>query len=313
MYSLLDSPKPDDDYNMATGTESRQDPKTGSFAGHPVLTVKSSSSNGSSELAGKLLDLNDEGVSIEVGALLAPGLRVEISGEIESAAGPYRLRRKCLVCRCSAIENGKYIVGLTFEPAYGEAGGASQATAAASAGAADHYETLQLSRNANLDMIQRVFRILAQRYHPDNLETGNPELFREIVEAHRVLGDPERRAAYDAQLGAQSQNRFKIFETWQDTRGVDAEKRKRQGILSLLYGKRLTDPHSPAMSMRDFEEMLGVPREHLEFSLWFLKENKWITRADNNKFEITCAGVVMAEADEANTVRTQMAQLPAPR
>jgi hypothetical protein len=297
---------------MATGPELRRDPQYDSAAGQPILTVKSFSTNGSSELPAKLLDLNDEGVSIEFSALLAPGLRVEISGEIRSGAGPYRLRKKCLVCRCSAVENGKYIVGLSFEPALGENGGSTAAPGAATA-SSDHYEILQLSRNANLDMIQRVFRILAQRYHPDNQETGNPELFREIVEAHRVLGDPERRAAYDAQLGAQSQNRFKIFETWQDSRGVDAEKRKRQGILSLLYGKRLTDPHAPAMTMREFEDMLGCPREHLEFSLWFLKENKWITRADNNKFEITCAGVVMAEADEANTVRTQMAQLPAPR
>jgi hypothetical protein len=295
---------------MATGPEPRREASTGSFTGHPSLTVKSSSSNGSTDLTAKLLDLNDEGLSIELTTLLAPGLRVEVAGEIMSASGPYRLRRKCLVCRCSAVENGKYIVGLSFEPAYGE-NGTNQAAAGASS--ADHYETLQLSRNANLDMIQRVFRILAQRYHPDNQETGNPELFREIVEAHRVLSDPERRAAYDAQLNTHTQNRFKIFETWQDSRGVDAEKRKRQGILSLLYGKRLTDSHSPAMTMREFEEMLGCPREHLEFSLWFLKENKWITRADNNKFEITCAGVVMAEADEANTVKTQMAQLPAPR
>jgi hypothetical protein len=93
---------------------------------------------------------------------------------------------------------------------------------------------------------------------------------------------------------------------------VDAEKRKRQGILSLLYGKRMSDPHQPAMSVRDFEEMLGCPREHLEFSLWFLKESKWITRSDNNRFEITCQGVLAVEADQSGALPSSFPQLPAP-
>ena len=36
----------------------------------------------------------------------------------------------------------------------------------------DHYETMQLSPNADADTIQRVYRILAQRYHPDSAGTG---------------------------------------------------------------------------------------------------------------------------------------------
>jgi hypothetical protein len=112
---------------------------------------------------------------------------------------------------------------------------------------------------------------------------------------------------------AQTQNRVKLFDTWQTSRGVEAEKRKRSGVLSLLYGKRLTDPSQPAMTIREFEDMLGCPREHLEFTLWFLRENKWIMRGDNNKFEITCQGVLMAEAEqEGNPLKTPVPQLPAP-
>jgi curved DNA-binding protein CbpA len=177
--------------------------------------------------------------------------------------------------------------------------------------AADYYEVLQLSRNAHPETIQRVFRILAGRYHPDNIETGNPELFREVVEAARVLTDPQLRAGYDARLGIQSQNRFKIFETWKSTRGVEAEKRKRNGILALLYGRRLTDSQQPSLGVSDFEDMLGCPREHLEFSLWFLRESKWIKRSDNNRFEITCQGVIVAEADETYPLGRPLAQLSA--
>ena len=177
----------------------------------------------------------------------------------------------------------------------------------------DYYEVLQLSRNAHPETIQRVYRILAARYHPDNIETGNPELFREIVEAARVLTDPELRAAHDARLGSQNQNRFKIFETWQTSRGIEAEKRKRKGLLALLYGKRLTDPHHPTLSLREFEQMLDCPQEHLEFALWFLKESKWIKGTDNARFEITSQGVLMAEADDASSSRPAVPQLPAPR
>jgi len=303
-FPLLNLTESDDYFHMASASEPRRQSQNS-----PSLTVKCPSTSGTSELPAKLLEINEQGITVELGSLVAPGLRVEVTGDVEGATGPYRLRRKCLVCRCSAVENGKYVVGMSFEPSP-DPSGANPATPAST----DHYETLQLSRNANLDMIQRVFRILAQRYHPDNLETGNPELFREIVEAHRVLGDPEQRASYDAKLGAQTQNRFKIFDTWQNSRGVEAEKRKRQGILSLLYGKRLTEPHQPALTVRDFEDMLGCPREHLEFSLWFLKENKWIQRGDNNKFEITCLGVLKAEeGDQSNPLQTPLAQLPAPQ
>src|SRR5579862_3670409 len=61
----------------------------------------------------------------------------------------------------------------------------------------DYYDVLQISPNAEPEIIRRVYRILAQRYHPDNPETGNCDVFRRIAEAYRVLSDPERRAAYD--------------------------------------------------------------------------------------------------------------------
>jgi DnaJ domain len=62
----------------------------------------------------------------------------------------------------------------------------------------DLYEAMQLSPNADADTIARVYRMLAFRYHPDNAETGNSEMFIRLSEAHRVLSDPEKRASYDA-------------------------------------------------------------------------------------------------------------------
>ena len=54
----------------------------------------------------------------------------------------------------------------------------------------DHYEILEISPNANSETIERIFRYLASRYHPDNQDTGDLSRFSEIVEAHNTLKDP---------------------------------------------------------------------------------------------------------------------------
>ena len=61
----------------------------------------------------------------------------------------------------------------------------------------DYYEILQVSRNADPETIERIFRLLAKRYHPDNIRTGNSERFSALTEAYQVLTHPEKRAEYD--------------------------------------------------------------------------------------------------------------------
>ena len=61
----------------------------------------------------------------------------------------------------------------------------------------DYYELLQVSPNAEPETIHRVYRLFAQRVHPDNLETGNEAKFRALQDAYSVLSDPEKRAEYD--------------------------------------------------------------------------------------------------------------------
>ena len=56
---------------------------------------------------------------------------------------------------------------------------------------------LQLSPNAGQETIERVYRLLTQRYHPDNRDSGDAAMFRQLLEAYRSRGDPEKRAAYD--------------------------------------------------------------------------------------------------------------------
>ena len=93
---------------------------------------------------------------------------------------------------------------------------------------------------------------------------------------------------------------------------MQAEIRKRQGILRLLYAKRLTDTQKPSMRGRDFVEMLACPLEHLEFALWMLREQRLIYRSDSNHFEITVQGVEAFEADQKDYGKKALIALPAP-
>jgi curved DNA-binding protein len=158
-------------------------------------------------------------------------------------------------------------------------------------GSADHYEVLQISPHADHDTIQRVFRHLAKRYHPDNGESGNPARFRDLVTAFEVLSDPEQRARYDVVHAERSQRTWKVFDQTSAMDDVESDRRVRTSLLSILYTARRADSERPGLGELDLERLLGCPETHMRFHLWYLKENGLIKRMDNGMIAITAAGV----------------------
>jgi curved DNA-binding protein CbpA len=152
----------------------------------------------------------------------------------------------------------------------------------------DHYEVLQISPNADSETIRRVYRIQAQRFHPDNQESGNAESFRRISDAYDVLIDPQRRAAYDRD------HRDARRAPPAAPRVMD-EMRRREEILSALYSRRFSHPQQPSLNLRDLEALLNTPKGDLEFSLWYLKESGYLIRTDSAHHTITLKGVQFAE------------------
>jgi len=62
----------------------------------------------------------------------------------------------------------------------------------------DYYDVLGVPRNASPDEVKKAFRQLARQYHPDVNNSSDAEArFKEVNEAYEVLGDPQKRAAYD--------------------------------------------------------------------------------------------------------------------
>jgi DnaJ-class molecular chaperone len=64
---------------------------------------------------------------------------------------------------------------------------------------ADPYQTLEVKKDASQEAIQKAYRRLAKKFHPD-LNPGNKqaeERFKEISLAYDLLGDPDKRARFD--------------------------------------------------------------------------------------------------------------------
>jgi curved DNA-binding protein CbpA len=169
----------------------------------------------------------------------------------------------------------------------------------------DLYEALQVSPNADSDTIDRVFRHLAKRYHPDNLETGNRERFDQLTRAHRILGDPERRTEYDVHYEEGRKLQWKVAREAANGQVFDEDLVLRERLLSLLYVQRRRDVKDPAIGNIELERLLDCPQEHLDFHVWYLKEKKLVERTERG-IAITALGVEDAEQKRAHLTRDQL-------
>jgi molecular chaperone DnaJ len=66
----------------------------------------------------------------------------------------------------------------------------------------DHYKVLGVERKASQDEIKKAYRKLARQYHPDKNpgDAKAEERFKQISQAHDILGDPDKRKEYDRAL-----------------------------------------------------------------------------------------------------------------
>lgn len=155
----------------------------------------------------------------------------------------------------------------------------------------DHYEVLQISPNADSETIERVYRLLAKRYHPDNVTSGDADKFRELHDSFEVLSNPESRAGYDVRYDDEKSIQWKVFEQDEARDYRKEDERIYHAVLSLLCVARRRDPERGGVGSLQLESMLGIPQEHLRFPLWYLKQRGLIEIMDSGLIAITVDGV----------------------
>jgi curved DNA-binding protein CbpA len=152
----------------------------------------------------------------------------------------------------------------------------------------DYYEVLEASPSANSETIERIFRYLAHRYHPDTSKNNNHEHFNLLVEAYNALRNPAARAAYDVEYRKHQLQKADLLRGAEAT-GTDSIDRRR--MLSIFYAKRRRDMKQPGVGLMTLEQVLGCPAEVLEFHIWYFREKGWIKREESGLLAITAAGV----------------------
>ena len=109
----------------------------------------------------------------------------------------------------------------------------------------DYYEVLGVPRTATAKEIHQAFRKLARKHHPDvnPNDSSAAEKFKEINEAHEVLGDPDKRRKYD-ELGPDWEHYEEWVKAGRPPRGGGASQGQRQ------YRTRTVSPE-------DLEDLFG--------------------------------------------------------
>jgi len=172
----------------------------------------------------------------------------------------------------------------------------------------DLYEVLEVSSTASQETIERMFRYLAQRYHPDR-DTGDADRFDEVAQAYRTLKEPESRAEYDARHKTNLDYQWSLVEEAGDDDNFAKDNLIQERVLSVLYTRRKRDPREPGLGSVQLARLTGCPYEMLEFHLWYLKDKGWIMRMEDGSVAITADGVdrslLLHRSDEAQKLITE--------
>ena len=128
----------------------------------------------------------------------------------------------------------------------------------------NYYDILQINQNASPEIIDKAYKTLAKKYHPDLQEENNKkeaeEILKEINEAYEILSDPNKKALYDQNLKNEtiSQEQYdEIYEENQNLKNaINNMQNSRSNSANDINNNNNINPHNyNPNNNQDFEEM----------------------------------------------------------
>lgn len=127
------------------------------------------------------------------------------------------------------------------------------------------YEILEVSENASKEVIEKAYKVLAKKYHPDLQTPENKQIaeikMKQINEAYDVLSNEEKRRAYDEELGAkrEARNKEKEREFYQEENFSNSSSQTVQSPADEQAERRVRD-----MQRRRYEQELKKQQEQMK-------------------------------------------------
>ena len=153
----------------------------------------------------------------------------------------------------------------------------------------NYYEILQINQNASPEIIDKAYKTLAKKYHPDLQEESNKkeaeEILKEINEAYEILSDPNKKALYDQNLKNETISQEEYDEIYEENQNL-------KNAINNMQNSRYTNPRTNSTNdinnninpnnynqynNQDFEEMQKA--QELEYQKQQLAYQKQLEQA----------------------------------
>lgn len=159
----------------------------------------------------------------------------------------------------------------------------------------DYYDILQVQPDCDIRTLEVVYHHLAKAHHPDHSTNADVAMFQLVLEAYRVLKNPDARAEYDevyfAKMGLEPPKRAREAPKGVNSKTAVSDAEAHEKILLQLYKNRREDANNAGVVEWLLKEMLDCGDDLFEFHIWYLKSKGFIELTERGTLAITIAGV----------------------
>ena len=171
----------------------------------------------------------------------------------------------------------------------------------------DYYALLHVDPRCDTRILEVAYHHFAKLYHPDHAATADIDRFSKVVEAYKILKDPEKRAEYDRDHARWSRARSPSAEQpgpgGPEIPSALGDAEVHEKILLYLYRRRRENPDEAGAGPLTVQHALQLPATHFDFHVWYLKSKGFIELTEQGTLAATVAGI-----DHVIAVSRQAAQ-----